>query len=85
MLVTRPVLAGASIGTVVRRPAAAIAAGLASHLIMDACLHQWPQNEVGHRQPHEVASAGVLAVAAGPGAATPEAPSLPWTLNAVRR
>jgi hypothetical protein len=39
MLITNHVLAGASIGAVVRRPAAAFAAGFASHLLMDAFPH----------------------------------------------
>jgi hypothetical protein len=39
MLVTNHVLAGAAIGALVRRPAAALALGVASHLCMDVIPH----------------------------------------------
>ena len=39
MFITNHVLAGAAIGLVARRPAAALALGLASHLAMDMVLH----------------------------------------------
>jgi hypothetical protein len=39
VFITNHVLAGAAIGLVVRRPAAAFAAGLVSHLAMDMVLH----------------------------------------------
>jgi hypothetical protein len=47
MLVTNHVLAGAALGAVLRRrPAAAFAAGLASHLIMDSLPHWGLPGEV---------------------------------------
>ncbi len=39
MFITNHALAGAAVGLVVRRPAAAFVAGLASHLAMDMVLH----------------------------------------------
>lgn len=39
MFITNHVLAGAAVGLVARRPAAAFALGLASHLAMDMVLH----------------------------------------------
>jgi hypothetical protein len=39
VFITNHVLAGAAVGHVVRRPAAAFVAGAASHVVMDLCLH----------------------------------------------
>ncbi len=39
MFITNHALAGTAIGLVVRRPAVAFVAGLASHLVMDCCPH----------------------------------------------
>lgn len=57
MLVTNHVLAGAAIGAVLRhRPAAAFAAGVASHLVMDSLPH-WglPREEASHARFLEIA------------------------------
>jgi hypothetical protein len=74
MLVTNHVLAGAAIGAVLhRRPALALAAGVASHLAMD-CLPHWglPRVPESHERFLEVAKrdgvAGLVGIAllAGP-------------------
>jgi hypothetical protein len=39
VFITNHALAGAVVGHVVRRPAAAFVAGAASHVVMDVCLH----------------------------------------------
>jgi hypothetical protein len=39
VFITNHALAGAAIGLVARRPVPAFVAGLASHLVMDVCLH----------------------------------------------
>ncbi len=39
MFITNHALAGAAIGLVARRPVPALVGGLASHLVMDVCLH----------------------------------------------
>jgi hypothetical protein len=39
VFITNHALAGAAIGLVTRRPVPAFVAGLASHLVMDVCLH----------------------------------------------
>jgi hypothetical protein len=46
VFITNHALAGAAIGLIVRRPAAALAAGVASHVAMDICLH-WGDERVG--------------------------------------
>lgn len=53
MFITNHALAGAAIGLVTRRPAAAFAAGVASHLGMDMILH-WG-DEIGWAQFVEIA------------------------------
>lgn len=54
MFITNHALAGAVIGMAVRRPAVAFAAGAASHIVMDMCLH-WGDADIGWDQFVEVA------------------------------
>ncbi|HEY2998526.1 MAG TPA: hypothetical protein VGJ43_08125 [Acidimicrobiales bacterium] len=64
MFITNHALAGAVIGRVVRRPVLAFAAGVASHIAMDMCLH-WGDERLGWDGFVEVARVdGTLGLAA---------------------
>jgi hypothetical protein len=73
VLVTNHALAGAGIGLLLRRPAAAFVAGAASHVAMDLCPH-WGDTRLGWEEFVEVARLdGIvgLGVIAAVGAAAP--------------
>jgi hypothetical protein len=79
VFITNHALAGVAIGLVVRRPAPACAAGLASHLLMDATLH-WGDERLDWDEFVEVARVdGVtgLAVCAAGLASAPRGTRLP--------
>jgi hypothetical protein len=64
VFITNHALAGAAIGLVLRRPVVAFAAGLASHLAMDLCLH-WGDQDLDWNGFVEVARVdGTLGLAA---------------------
>jgi hypothetical protein len=74
VFITNHALAGAAIGMVVRRPAVAFAAGAASHVVMDMCLH-WGDADLTWEQFVEVAKVdgtlGLAVCAAAVAAAPP--------------
>lgn len=78
MFITNHALAGAAIGTIVHRPALAFAAGAASHLVMDMCLH-WGDADLTWEEFVDIAkvdgtlglAVSAVAVAGAPGWARP--------------
>ena len=79
MFITNHALAGAAIGLVARRPVPAFVAGVASHLVMDVCLH-WGDERLDWEQFVEVAKVDGtvgLAVCAAALAAAPRAVRVP--------
>ena len=79
MFITNHALAGAAIGLVARRPVPAFVAGVASHLVMDVCLH-WGDDRLdwdGFVEVAKVDGTVGLAVCASALAAAPRGSRLP--------
>jgi hypothetical protein len=79
VFITNHALAGAAIGLVTRRPVPAFVAGVASHLVMDVCLH-WGDERLDWEQFVEVGKVDGtigLAVCAAALAAAPRATRVP--------
>jgi hypothetical protein len=79
VFITNHALAGAAIGLVARRPVPALVAGLASHLVMDVCLH-WGDERLdwdGFVEVAKVDGAVGLAVCAAAMTAAPPSARLP--------